>query len=294
MKLPYTIRSAKSNHDKTFEPNHNVIWGKIISVEGSIYPPNEINKVWVQEFANPTSILVAKYDNILPVENLPVLIGADPQPPYRKIIGLYTATVPPTDVDDTARFTVPNHAFNHQWPNEVLKGPDAVAIFQPAIHILKTSPTKPISNSVYVYPAIILHDNSRQTFNGRLVDLTSYIPSVGNHTVVLICLDVATMTISVIEGVVNPTSVTKRYPDIPNDVRPSAFVTLTGGQLITVNDIEDTRDFINTTQSSTYSANRTGEILISNDGASFESQRPVTSSHTFTIVLTSEGEIVTV
>jgi len=294
MELPYRVRNRQKAYSKSFEPNHSVFWGVIVSISGSIFPPNEPNKVWIQEFANPTSILIVKYDNILPVEGIPVLIGPDPEPPYIKIIDVYTATTSPVDDVPISRYTVGLHALNHQWPTDITKGLDALAIFQAAIHILKTSATTPPSTSVYVFPAIIMNDNSRQLFNGSTIDLSDYIPTTGNHRVVLIGLNIASMTIEVTLGVITSVNISKRYPDIPSNTRISSFVTLVGDEIVTSSHIEDTRDFLNYSQSTTYNATNQGDILISNNGSSFEPARPLVSIYTDTIMVTTEGEIITI
>lgn len=276
--MPISIRDiqqAQQAQLESREPNRTVVSGQLRSVNGTVIVPGRPNYVYFQEYSQPENAppAVVWNDTVAPIADLGVLVASDPKPPFRRrVIGVDHEGLLPNENTPTSLFAVPLHAQTHQYPSEANPGHDKVLIFQPAIQPLKTTVTTGLE--VQVHPLIYIYRNRRYTFAGNTLDLSSYVPSVGNIVAVLIYLDTATNTLQAVAGtsVINNGVIPIPYPDIPGDAIPSAYVLIVGGTTTLNNtDLLDARfllwanyDYSNLTP------RRIGDILISNDGVDFE------------------------
>lgn len=291
------VRDVELNrqaHDLRFEPSKNEIPATIVAVDGDVTPPNEPELTWVLEYGRPNSPTKVLNDTTLREEGLPVLIGPDPRPPFRKIIGPYTGSVPVGQGGDVILFNIPPHAQNHQMPTEATIGNDPVKIYQPAIQPMKLTGDG-VSMTVTVQALTYTYNGVPRDFYGQLVDLTSYVPISGQFRL-LVYLDPETGSLGFLEGNSVPYGgiPVPSYPAIPAGTRGIAWVLVYEGQTVvtTATDVRDARDPWPNTNPSSLSATAVGQILISLDGSTFEPHLPLTSEDGW--LVNEDGELLVV
>lgn len=280
------LRRRIKEKEARFEPNRKVIVAVIRSVNGSVHPANREDMVWVDEFGLGFNYAAVYNDVVVPVADLPVLVGASPKPPYRRsVIGTYAGDVDPVQESDTGAHHSPPHAKNHQYPAEDNKGEDAVLVFQPAIQPFKLTGDG-ASLTVSLRGMIFMVNGQRRTFQGGTVDLTSYVPGTSSRAVrVLVYLDTSTNTIEVEEGteVADSVGVPTPYPTCPAGGIPSAYVRLANGQtaVTTSTDVDDARFLLYARggEENPFVPSAAGQVVYSPAGSAFGAYLPLTGSN---------------
>lgn len=284
---------AKPFKDKLagrFESKRNIIVGYIRAVDGDVIPPGRPNYVWFQEWAQPESAPLAMVfnDAVAAVANLPVLVGVNPVPPYRrKVIGVYHDGINPVSAINVGSFSLPLHAHSHQYPNETNPGHDKVLTYQPAIQPLKTTGGNGliVTTQSFIYQYL----NEYYLFSGGTVDLTTYAPAAGLICYILVYLDPTTGSIVLVNGtpVLNNGVIPIPLPSLVEGTYPSAFIKIADTTTDIANsDIVDARSILSpvTHTGNTLTPRRVGDILISLDGVNFEPGETLTNKF---------GEIIT-
>lgn len=283
--MPIDLRDVQvqqSRKDRRFEEKRNVIRATIKEVVGEVRPSNRPDLTWIAEFGMPGSRALVLNDTTLDVPELEVLVGPDPRPPFRRVIGPYNGGSYDSSGDPTGPLAVPNHAPNHQMPSEDNIGLDPVKVYQPAIQPLKTTGdgfTLTVSTQAYKYT----YNRQRRLFPGAQTDISGYVPASGAVNI-LIYLNKQTNLLEVITGTNVPDlpSIPTPFPALPlGDHRASAWVRLAYGQtsVTTYPDIDDAREILGGGEVSELQATQVGQILISLDGSTFEARLPLLSSN---------------
>lgn len=255
------------------EPRHVVIACVIVEVSGSTSPSNRPNMVYVKEMNRPESRRAVWNTTTLKTAGTPVKVEIDPNSQDGgRVIGIYDATLLPTEAELVSRGDVGVHAPNHQMPSESNVGPDPVLVYQPAVQPLKTAgdgATLVVTTQELIYNV----EGTRKFFEGVLTDLSSYVPStVGRALRVLLYLDVETNLREVLVGaeVVNSGAIPIPYPKVPQKAIPSAYVKLVYGQtaVTTATDVDDARSFYSSYGNYSFPLSPTedGQIIIVQDG----------------------------
>lgn len=303
--MTITIRDVVAQQKKAFnqrEIRRNVIPGKLVLQNGNITVPGRPNYVYFLEHGQPQSgpPAVVFNDAVQPINNLPVLVGVNPNQPYqREVIEVYKGGLIENTQQDSSSLNIGPHAPTHQYPSESTKGSDAVLIYQPALQMCKV--TSGGGLTINVEPLIYNAAGQRYYYDGdTAIDVSSYLPGVGEVVRVLVYLDTYTNTPAFIVG----TSVPDDGVSIPNvpiapvGSIPLASLYLTNGLTDLVNgfNIEDARPFLtpieDTTSLTLPDPEAVGDILVSLDGATWEPVQIVTD--VFGDIVTSGGQLVVV
>lgn len=278
----------------------NVAMGRLVSVNGTVTPPNRPNFVYFLEFNQNENAppAVVFNDAVQPVNNLPVLVMTAPTPPFRrKVIGVYSDELFEATQDDVGYFSVPPHATTHQYPSEINIGTDPVLVYQPALQMLKVTANASTALSIDVGRLIYHWQTQKFIFGGATaLDISSYIPGTANFArYVLVYLDPLTNTIAFESGTaVDTTFAVPLAPDFVDPSVPAAYIyLLNGAATISNTDIVDARYFLNTyTTDLALTPRRVGDFLVSLDGITFEAQEILVDQHG-EIITDSNGHFVT-
>lgn len=292
------VELAREERLSNLERVRSVVVCTIKSVGGSTVPSNRSNAVWVSEYNQPESRSIVGNPTAINTEGVHVFVAPDPKSPYgRSIIGIYTDPASPNE-EDLAAWGVAPHASSHQMPSEDNVGVDPVLIYQPAWQPLKTTGngsdlTVSTNGCIYTYNQV------RKEFGGTTTDLTTYLPSSGKARYVLLYLNPDEGLLAVEEGneVVDSSSVTIPFPDIPEGTLPSAYVKLVDGQtdVTTADDVVDSRPAFGgsgTYIGEPYLASEVGQVLYSVDGATFTKELPLTNGHGW--MVNDEGKLLVI
>lgn len=276
------------------ESKRNVVIGVLVSVNGSVNPPGRPNYVYFLEYNQPESgpPAVVFNDAVAAVDGLPVLVSSTPTPPFkRKVIGVYHDAVVENSQDDLGGFNIPLHAHTHQYPSETGVGRDPVLVYQPALQMLKTVAASGLT--VTVNRLTYTYYNQTYFFVGANVDLTSYLPTAGNKKAVLLYLNPATGVIEIAEGteILATLLIPAPAPTIPANCIPSSYIELESTTATIENtDIVDARSFLSS-GGFNFTPRNVGDILLSNDGVTFEAGNPVVDA-SGNIVVDDDSHIV--
>lgn len=281
----HPVIKALRSRDSRFDPWRSITPATIKEVDGSVYPPNQPNKVWISENHSDNSRVLAWNPNGIRVPETPVLVGRSPRPPFERVVlgvDLAVAFQSPY-YEQIGLLEIGPHGQNHQVPSDFNPGLDPVYVFLAAMMPLKTT-VDGVSMVASVQPLVYRTGASVAYFPGQQVDLSSYTPSVGYIRHVLLYLDEEAGDIQVVEGdaVLDNGVIDVPYPDIPDTGRPSSFVPLIGGQTAIVqSSIEDARDLfprgvIGDGLSAFPVPEDDGQVLYSEDGA-WGWRTPITS-----------------
>ena len=259
---------ARLKRSDSFEPNREITLGKVVAVNGSIYPAAP-GLIWVNlwgDEGSPTQVFAAGFA-VLAGDW--VKISKNPKDPFRwSIIELWVGDIEPEYLGRVTRHDVGIHGLNHQMPTEATLGVDPVRIYQPALQLLKTTGNGS-DLTVTVQTLLYTRGGVRRSYGGGTIDLTSSVPGAGNIRAVLIYLDTASNLAKALEGTeVTDDDVTPiPRPSLPSNGRFSAHVILSNGQttITTVDDVEDARDFLTGDDSTLSGSTAEGQVLMSNE-----------------------------
>lgn len=297
MAITYKLaKRAIKERRSDVEPWRNVVNAVIVEVDGSTSPPGRSNYRYVSEFGTNNTPAVVLDKVTTGIVGTPVLVAKSPKPPFeRQIIDVSSSFIAPGDNTITP-FEVPLHAPNHQMPTEATAGVDPVHIYQPALYMLKTIADN-ISLVVLVYELIYNKDNTRHEFIGQLVDCSPFLPAVGLVKRILIYLDTDTNSIQVVEGtaVLDNGIIPIPFPAQVSGHIPSSYVTLRNAQtaISQINDVVDSRGFLDGGVGEPYVATQIGQILYSVDGVTFEAKLPLVNGAGH-IITNGDGIIVVI
>lgn len=267
----------------------------IVEVDGDVHPPNRPNYVWVLEQNKKSNVLMVLNIKVASVEGIEVWVRESPLPGGElEVWGLFLDHL---DLNEGGggSFSLPLHAPNHIFRDELSPPIDPVMVYQPALGLLKT--TTDATLSVTVAEHRYIYENNLYIYGGTIIDLSSYVPvTVNNKVGLLLALDVISNLIVVTSGVETLSFAPTAFPTIQSQTIPSSFITLITGQTqidSKLGDVIDARSFMGLTSSHVPPPERNGDILISHNGSEWERGLPVTDIFG-EIVVDSNGIIITV
>lgn len=174
-------------------------------------------------------------------QDVPVIVGKKyPSDHYYRIIDLNRELYYQHATDDSwRRYLLPNHGANHTAGS----GSDPVPINTGNIVNGMVHETTPETLRVYVESLRYEYNGSLKFWAGSDIDLTSYVPvSSSYHRYVVVCIAIATNTLTAISGAQSVITVFPALPTIPAGNIPLAAVLIRGGATsIDNNDISDYR-----------------------------------------------------
>lgn len=284
-----SLRDIQLKRDQTLsgkEDARSIFVAKLVSVNGSVSPNNRPNYVYFQEYgSDDTPLGVAWNVSVKPLDQLPVLIGSNPNNNFRlEVISIYIGDLTPDLSIDVGSYSTPPHHTSHEFQTETEYGSDVVRVFPPAIQVLKTSYS---GLTVTVQPYIYSYLQVRYAFAGGTFNLT---PSAASkHRYTLIYLDVGSNTIQALDGteISTGSAVSPPLPSMPDRAIASAYL-LVDDTEITEN--LDARDFLN--KSKMPIPDEDGDILIGVGGV-YQSGKPLVD-RLGEILTDSNGVIITV
>lgn len=266
--------------------------GTIISIDGSVHPQNRQNYCWVIEQGKRANIMQVLNIRTAAVDGLEVWIRESPLPGGElEIWGLFTDHLDLNN-SNASNFNLPLHSDNHIWRVEETPPVDPVAIFLPALFMLKCTTdgtmTIIVMEHKYNYRGVSYY------FEGQSIDLTSYVPITADRNVVLlVTLNIISGLIDIISGNETLTIAPNDFPSIPDLTIPSAYIRLTTGDTtLTSLNVTDIRDFLTTSQTYMPPADTVGDILLSHDGINYSNGVPISDSYG-ELILTNDGIIIT-
>jgi hypothetical protein len=207
---------------------------------------------WVKEYGLDGGYIQAFNTGVQDRVGMPVLVGIEPQDPYRRvIISLDWGMIPFLfeDGDDLpGSFDLPPHADSHEW-SDADPGTDIVSTYQRAIVPLRAQYLSSLTLSVAA--GIYFHNGEVQRYSGQDIALTSYVPSIsGNHKRVLLYLNPGTNSVQVQDQDEIDDGVEAVYDNTPSGTLPIAWAYLRyGDTTLTDSDITDARSFLNSSLS---------------------------------------------
>jgi len=216
---------------------------------GVVRVPNRPDLCYMRLNAKSQVVWQVINDEVADVDGLMVLAEKRPDSKYWQIV----------DIDKDAYISMgtgfsgvkykPTHHEEHEWP-DYTPGPDAVNVYKRALVDLRTDYTTPYGLNVMVRPTIYTYDNQEKRYLGTsYLPLSSYVPGSGKR-LVLTYLDTRDNLVYALPGPVTAYNIlsTPETPFIPPYSKVSAVVELHEGQSeIKEADIEDVRDWFNTT-----------------------------------------------
>ena len=203
---------------------------------------------WVKEYGLDGGYNQAFNTGVQDRVGMPVLIGIEPQTPFRRvIISVDWGAIPlvlPDGSDPAGVFDLPPHAASHEW-SDADPGTDIVSVYQRAIVPLRAQCNSGMS--IDVAPGIYFHDGDLEKFNGQTVNVISHVPSTsGYHKRVLLYLNPSTNSVQVLNQTEVDDGDEAVYDDPPTGTLPIAWVYLQyGDTALTDSDITDARSFLN-------------------------------------------------
>lgn len=281
------IQLIQAARDERLEPVREFSIGVLIYVDSPDLDAKAAGRtdyVWASEFNQPESSFRVLNRAVPPVVGLPVKIGYPEKPPFEKqVLGVWGG------IDDLSGYTgeeggalnTQPHAQSHRYPSETSIGTDPVLIYQPALQPLKLTGN---GTSLVVTIAALKsyrYQSVHKAFNGTTFDLTASVPAIASKKrYVLVYLDAATNVIKSADGslVQDLAPITAPKPALPENGIASAYVLLSTGQtsVTTATHVVDAREFLEPRiDNALTSATAVGQILISNDGITFEPGIPV-------------------
>lgn len=247
----------RKKHDDSFERDRKLVKAVTAGVDSttSIAVNGRPGYIWVKEFGQDGAVMQVFNTSVQDRVGLPVLIGYEPKPPFRRMVIGMDWEVFAVITNFSGSPYLPNHHTTHEWP-DLNPAPDAVSVYARALVPLRTYAYSGMV--VGIAPAIYIYNGVMARYNGGTLDLTTYIPTQTDYRrQVLVYLDIATNTALADPGIETPSVVPTDYNDIPDVALPSAWVELTEGMTtIYEYNITDARAFLSNTdeyaQSSTY------------------------------------------
>jgi hypothetical protein len=207
---------------------------------------------WVKEYGQDGGYLQAFNTGVQDRVGMPVLIGIEPQTPFRRvIISLDWGEIPllfGVGDDPAGTYDISPHASSHEW-SDADPGTDIISVYQRAIVPLRAQYSSGMVISVAA--GLYFHDGDLQRFLGQDVTLTSYVPGTsGNHKRVLLYLNPSTNSVQVQDQDEIDDGEEAVYDDPPSGTLPVAWVYLLYGDTALDDvDITDARSFLNSSLS---------------------------------------------
>jgi hypothetical protein len=245
---------AKQDANKQFAKYRNVVKAITATVDttDSCKCATRSGYFWVKEYGQDGGYIQVFNTGVQDRVGMPVLIGIEPQTPYRRvIISIDWGEIPllfEGDSDPAGVFDLPPHAASHEWP-DADPGTDIINIYQRAIVPLRAQYASGMS--LNVASGLYFHDGDLRKFVGQSISVASNIPStVDYHKRVLLYLNPDTNSIQVQDQTERDDGSEATYDDPPLGTLPVAWVYIQyGDTTLTDSDIADARSFLNSSLS---------------------------------------------
>ena len=207
---------------------------------------------WVKEYGQDGGYIQAFNTGVQDRVAMPVLVGIEPQQPFRRVIfsidwGEVPLILEPGG-DAPGAFDLPPHADSHEW-SDADPGTDIISVYQRAIVPLRAQYVSGLTLNVSA--GLYFHNGDLQKHMGQNVVVTSYVPgTAGYHKRVLLYLHPGTNSIQVQDQDEVDDGEEAVYDDPPLGTLPIAWVYLVYGDTgLTDSDVTDARSFLNSSLS---------------------------------------------
>lgn len=221
---------AKRAQSAGHEANRPITKAELIEVDGSVKVSDMPGYVWAREYGLAGGVFQVFNASVTAWAGLPVLVANEPKhPSRRRVIGVDWETLAQNSAY-TGDPYLPGHHLMHERYDGTW-GADPVDVYLRMLLPLRCELASGVI--VRVAPLVYYVAGARAYYLGtNTLDLASYVPTVAGKTRrVLIYLDTASNTAKVSAGPLTSGS-NPSYPAVPTGGIPSAYVTLTYGDIL--------------------------------------------------------------